>query len=1201
MDPPQKKRGFFSGFSLWGRSEVPTDPERRAEFYRTVEPGDTPPIPRVGFNASPESPAKRASDAQLSTRKIIDRPQGPSSKLSQSITATDLARLSGAPKSTNFSATTSSNPNMTRTLTRMPGDNPNKISAGSSSTNNNTLTSFSLNNRRVANLSGSATTPRNMFRSTALNQRPSFAFSPTRPHNTMKESFPPTTPGRAPRGSTAELNGRGLTHTSSSELFAMRIPSPPHDLTGERLAKEVPQDHNRAGSIYADEFLTDYCPPDFDDLQRRQFFCILDLRRLKYAADEVFAKKDWKLSILNFAKEYEKSRSLIMLRYGLYEFKTVKVSDTVRKQWQKEHGIPSSDDEKDASPSGRPNGTHNILGQGRGKRKATEDLNPRDNSLAKSSTNLNKRRATEREPLAEATPIATNKSKRKADILSDPDEDQPSKLQKPSTTSQPGSAVKSIFEKIANGGRNETAASTSTPSKFTRSASATKPVNGGLGRSVLDPGSKPSMTNNIFGHLSDASKGSGNDDADAESESTESEAEGDEESEAQEASQSNEASVAASGGTSTPQFGAGAGGLFAKKAMEAAPSSASSEAGDNGTKGRSLFDRLTFGNDGQPVRILPPQAEKQVETSPEPLQSQSPVRQSPVRDTSSAPANNTWNTDTPIKFAPGPAPSASILGSASKNPAPLFAPKEPTPSTPAAEPEAPAATAAAAPKPAEEPAKPAAASAPASSSATPQLFPAKSPFSTSGAPAFGAVKSQAAGTNASPFGSSATAFGQPKPASEQNDTAAAAAPASSASSLFGATPKPSESTTPKPPAIFQSSTLFGSSTPATEAKAAPASQPKPLFGAPAAKSPEPAASETPTPSIFASASTPKPSGSIFGSSAAAPSTTTEAPKPLFGTSAAPSSAASTTEAPKPLFGATTAPSSTTSTAEAPKSLFGATTAPSSATSTAEAPKPLFGATTNQSTPSMFGAKPSPAPETKNIFGAVSAAPTPKPLFGGTPASQEEPAKPQASIFANPAGTSTPAAASTPFSFGGSRDTTPVPQFGAGASKPDAAQPGTSSFGNGGASTSFNFTAGGGEQSAFNNPFATNGATSAPPSFNFGGNSADTGSQASKSQFVFGGGSQSFGGAGSTPSISFGGGSGAGTPAAQPSVSFGSATNGSGSGASPFTFGGASSQASAAPPIFSQPPAAAPLFGSLAPPVGGTSTGTSKFPPLETDL
>lgn len=1119
MDTSQKKRSIFGSLNFWGRNQVvPTDPEQRSEFYRTADMSNTPPIPRVGFNASPESPAKRASAAQLSNRKIIDRPQGPSSKLSQSINATDFARIPSTPRTTNFSTGTTSTPKAA-TITRMPGDNPNKSN----------FLGISANNRRVANLSGAATTPRNMFRSSALNERPSFSFSPRVPHNTIKESFPPTTPGRAPRGSTAEMNGRALTHTTSANLFAMRIPSPPHDLTGERLAKEVPENYNRAGSIYADEFLTDYCPPDFDDLQRRQFFCILDLRRLKYAADEVFAKKDWKINILNFAKEYEKSRSLIMLRYGLYEFKTVKASEAIRKQWQKEHGIPTSDDEKDekdAAPSHKTNGTRGTVGRGGlGKRKAEDELASKDNVLLKSSTNLNKRRVADREPVTERATVPSNKVKRKAEEVGEPDENHPSKLQKPMTASQQtSSSVKSIFEKIANGTLNESTATTASPSKQFLGPGSTLPgaakqVNGGLGRSILDAGSKPSTSNNIFGHLSDASKGSGNDDADAESEaSTDSEAEVDEESEVRETSQSKEASVAASGGASTPQFGAGTG-LFTKKPIDNAPSSASSETGES-TKGRSLFDRLTYGNDGQPVRVLTPQPEQPKEPTPEKQRSASPLKGS-----NGTPINSTWNTDTPIKFAPALArPSSSTLNSTAQKPAgSLFATKEVAASIPAVNPEVTEP-----PKQAEEISTP---PAEASKSATPQPFLSKSPapFPSSAAPAFGSTGAKAADIGSQLASPAAVPFGQWKPAEGQKDTAVPA-PASSASSLFSTTSKPSEPETAKPASVFQSATLFGNTAKADESKP-PSSQPNPLFGAAAIKFPQPSAPATPAASIFAN-STPKPASSLFGSTAAPSASTAESTEPQT--------------------------------------------------------KPLFGTTSNQPTGSIFGtnaAKPAPTPEPKNPFGAVSAAPTPKPVFGGTSASQDEPAKSQPSIFANAPAASAPASTGSIFPFGGPQSTAPAPQFGAGASQQNAAQPGASSFGNGGGS-SFTFSAGGAQQSSFNNPFASNGGTSAPASFNFGNNSVvDTASQTSASPFTFG-----------APNITFGGGSGASAPAAQPANMFGGAANG-GSGTPSFSFGANSSQPGASSIFSQQKPAASIFAGSLAPPAGGTSTGTSKSPPL----
>src|SRR5688572_453490 len=168
---------------------------------------------------------------------------------------------------------------------------------------------------------------RNIFRaSTITDNPPAAAFSPSISATTPKKVF---APGATPepsrfRASTAQATPRGIaSKAKDKDLFPMRIASPPKELTGETLARKVPKDWNPKGSIYADQFLADLCPPEFDEEQRRQFFCILDLRRLKYAADEIFSRKGWKLNVMNFAKEFEKSRSIILLRYGLYEFQNV--------------------------------------------------------------------------------------------------------------------------------------------------------------------------------------------------------------------------------------------------------------------------------------------------------------------------------------------------------------------------------------------------------------------------------------------------------------------------------------------------------------------------------------------------------------------------------------------------------------------------------------------------------------------------------------------------------------------------------------------------------------------------------------------------------------------------------------------------------------------------------------------------------------
>jgi nucleoporin NUP2 len=1196
MDPPQKKRGLFGGItsSLFGRSysseqNGTTSSETTIQSYRRVDmPGATHSANRTSSNASPESPVKRASDAQLSSRKIIDRPARPSSKLSYSVNASDIQSTT-TPKKTNFSSlsTSTSASKPSSALVRMPGDNPNKFNTISGSTFSRSTT------RPTTDFSGTATTPRNLFRGSTLCARPSLStFSPRVPYNTM-ESFPPSTPGRPPRGSTAEVNGRSLAHTNTSSLFEMRIPSPPRDLTGERLAKEVPEHSNRVGSVYADEFLAHYCPPDFDDLQRRQFFCVLDLRRLKYAANEIFAKKDWKINILNFAKEYEKSRSLIMLRYGLYEFKTVKASEAVKKQWQKEHGIPDSEDESDAQTYKSASGQSTL---NRSKRKAEDELAPKETPLTASSSNMNKRRVTEPEPRAEAATPSTTKNKRKAD--SELDENQPSKLQKAAPASQRASATKSIFEKIANGTSNNSSPSLKAKASPKLPPSplfgATMPASANGGRSILDQPS-PAPSSNIFGHLSDASKASNDDEEDDSDggDETASDADGEaEESEAQDASQSDEPSVVASGGVGTPQFGAS--NIFAKKAAAQAPSNTSSEAGDI-TKGRSLFDRVSYGNDGQPLRALG-------EVTPQPSSPEKDKPASPPRDQSSAPVNKTWNTDTPIKFAPSYSQPSEVFGSATPKAASSLFAQKPTASSsaPAITLEPP--TPLKGNEPSKEADKPPAAaeqSKPASSS----LFGAAPSAPASGASPFASGASTPFGGFGSKPSAGASVFGQTKPTDEKSTTTAAPPPSTS---LFGAKPAGAEGT-PKPASasIFgakpatsgpekgtPASTMFGAKPSTTDSESSkPAASP--LFGAKPATSEETAKSMS-TPTLFGAApaasgsETPK-ATSVFQSSN------------LFGNAAKPAEDKPAATPATTLFGAATKP------AEAPAApsvgfSFGATAAPSS---TAEQPaKPLFGATPAQSTSIFSGltaSKPSEDKPATPLFGATpapSGASTPKPLFGAAPTTQDEP-KQQGSIFANPFGGSTPAASETPFKFGQSQSTAPVASFGQSQTTAPAPSFGSQQQNNtqstapifgGSAASSFTFGAGGGEQASFNNPFA-NGASSTPSSFNFGGNTDNNAGQSSTSPFSFGAGN-------AAPSISFGAGSGAGSGASTPNTQsdnmFGGGANGAPSFSSNFAFSGSQSQPNAGNIFALQPPAA----GGLAP-VGGTSTGTSKSYPSST--
>ncbi|KAL1836675.1 hypothetical protein VTJ49DRAFT_4802 [Mycothermus thermophilus] len=1157
MDAPTKKRGGLFAFTGLFRSSSTPAEDRDAQAdssARGASNAITSAQRQINTVAAPNSPVKRATTAQLASRKIIDRPQGPSSKLSQSFSVNDIphrpsSALSGPPR-------------------RMPGDNPYKTQAPPALPAPTTSRAPYNNIPKSTSFSGAPSTSRNIFRSSTLYQRHGTSNFAPRVPDPLNQSFPPATPGRPTRGTTPDVNGRILANTGPSELFNMKIASPPRHITGEMMAREVPNDPNRTGSIYADEFLSHLCPPEFDDLQRRQFFCILDLRRLKYAADEVFTKKDWKINILNFAKEYEKSRSLIMLRYGLYEFKTVRASEAVKKEWKQKHGIPDSEDDEAGAVAYKPNGTV--------KRKAEEELEPTAKVLASPAKRAR-------------APESPARNKRKAD--SDLDENQPAKLQKPGPAP---SATKSVFESIAN------STQTFKPSKPTKS--------------LFDTAPKATTTGNLFGHLSDGSKSSGNAEADEVSE-TSSNADEDE-SEGQEAGEGDEES--ASGSASASQLANGT-------------SSASSDAGGS-SQGRSLFDRITRDADGQPVRKVPPGtdlfAASAMSRSVSPAKEQQPA---------AAPANNTWNAGAPIKFAPTSAP--------------LFGAKPATTSTidfGAAGPKAEAKPATEAPK--EAPAQglfgaqpkkteEAAGSTTTTNGAKPNLFssakPAEAPSATSSI--FGTSTTPATTSNL--FASATPSFGQPKE-SEAKDSSSTPAPAPS---LFGAKPTTTSTTTPATEAPKTNLFQFGQS----KTDATPASQPQlgGLFGKPQStenKTDKPATSlfstDTPKTNLFGAAATSsasgseepaakkvtfgsdtKPAGSLFGSAASTPVPETSAPKPLFGATTTPAASGAET---KPLFGTTTTPAPTETkglfgvsttpattgtetkglfgaTTAAPtetKNLFGASTTPAAsgtetkslfgttpgapteskplfgATTTESKPlfgsttdsKPLFGATTTESKP-LFGAA---TTESKPLFGATTTEPKPlfgattteskplfgattttesKPLFGAAPAADNKPA----GLFADPPAAAAPPSSSI-FNFGAS---TPTP-----TSQPAA---GGSIFGVGG-SASFTFSAGGSD-GAIKNPFASDGGTiSAPSSFHFGSETP-----ASTTPFTFG--------AGAGPTISFG--STTDTSTQQPATG------------SIFNFG-ASSQTST-PPVFGQnPPTAAPIFGSSLAPGGGTSTGTN---------
>ncbi|KAJ8124308.1 hypothetical protein O1611_g9333 [Lasiodiplodia mahajangana] len=457
----------------------------------------------------------------------------------------------------------------------------------------------------------------------------------------------------------------------------MRIPSPDPDLTGQVLAKEIPNDPNRTTSIYADQFLAHKCPPHFDEVQRRQFFCILDLRRLKYAADEIFAKKDWKLNILNFAKEYEKSRGLIMLRYGLYEFKSVKPTNEVLKKWRAAHGL-GQEPEEDHNSSNQIRRT-----PGPTKRKADEEL-PKDNTLMASTANQNKRRnlAQEVDNPVLAGPAPFKKSKRKADETEELDENQPNKQQK----STPSSAT-SLFESILNKPRNSSASplkqtprasaflglskpKESQDAKFATKANPFEPTNSGLtfGATKINNTSTPSgsvlsshkigstpVTNtaNIFSYLSESSNGSGNENDNADDRDTDSEPE--------QNSEEQSLSGAVSTSTSTPPVQNGSSPFTVGK-----PGSASdifgglSKPTGQSTKG-GLFERVQMGANGQPVRASPGLDEKQDGLTTQ----SSTAKEQQTKTPAKTPGDYTFNpATTPISFGQ---PTLEVSKPASKS------------------------------------------------------------------------------------------------------------------------------------------------------------------------------------------------------------------------------------------------------------------------------------------------------------------------------------------------------------------------------------------------------------------------------------------------------------------------------------------------------------------------------------------------------
>ncbi|KAL2758079.1 hypothetical protein ACRALDRAFT_2017106 [Sodiomyces alcalophilus JCM 7366] len=1023
--------------------------------------------------------------------------------------------------------------------------------------------------------SSSVSSSRNLFRTSSIGGNSTTPFSPKLPAETKTKVFAPgTTPHsqRVYREVTAQATPRGMMRSTSAELFTLRIPSPPPELSGEVLSKKIPPELDAKGTVYADQFLGHLVPSEYDDLQRRQLFCILDLRRLKHSANEVFAKKDWKLNIMNFAKEFEKSRSLIMLRYGLYEFKNVKPSNDVLRKWRAAHGLPDPDkDEQGPDTPSKPSAST--------KRKAEEDLTPSNNSsvLSATSLNKNKKRAMERDETtaaAASTPVAAS-NKRKASASEEPDENVPSKMAK----STP-SATKALFEKAFNNKSSASPAMAKTaqvsdsaakPNPFA-AASSSQPANGGPARSVFDNLKPPQNAGNIFGYLSDNSARNSGADADAESESDSDDAADTQDTGRQ--SQSEEPSVDANGKADVPSSQPAAN-VFGSQKPLFPPAPAAAEASRESTPGRSLFDRVAKGSDGQPLRADSAEAARSDDVAESSGESKD-AGPDKKATTTVPPVNATWNPSTPIKFGAGAASSGNLFGSSTTaTGTSLFGQKKPASTSSAT-------NLFGAPKPEEKS----------------QDKPEKSQDKPEEKPQ---EKAEEKPTEKKPTAAKPTQEADKSGESDKENDSQPAKP------LFGGfTPKPSEPSTtasslfqPKPGAADSASTpaatafSFGAPKsdepkPAADSAAKPAA-PSFSFGAPKAEdaskpkdsvfgAAKPADSSKPTTSLFGSGSTTTPSSgaasNIFGS-AAQPTSGAGGASNIFGNASAaatkPSdSAAATSNGASNLFGKPSTPPSFNITPST-SFTFGGDKPSQPAAPASETPKPLFGAAS--STP-------------------IAPPPANNPLFGGSPMKQDD--RPAKKLFGGPS-TSTTDQPPVSFNFGASQNGPSSNLFGAssGPSQP-------SGQGLGGGSTSFSFTSGtGSSDQSFNNPFAFNsggsgsaapGSTSAPSGgvFNFGaGSTAPTfgASTSSSSPFQFG--------AGSSAASS--------QPAAQPGTSTGSTS-------SVFAFG-ANAPSNPTPSANSQAPTQsdnifAPkptqpggsIFGgSLQPPAGGPSTTGTNSP------
>lgn len=975
----------MGSFGMGGRRLLP-DPSQE-------DIGNTPPRAMGSWRtAGPAGSAHQAGTSVIAGRKLFNRTQNPS-------------RMG---------------PATTRSFSDVPANTPGKIFASSS------------------------------FRSGLANGNPSrFTFSPRVPHNTIRESFPTVTPGRSFRGASADMTGRGMSKTSATNLFSMRIASPPPELDGEELAKQVPDNPNRVGSVYADEYLSHLVPPELDDLQRRQFLCILDLRRLKYAANEIFVKKDWRVNIMNFAKEYEKSRSLIMLRYGLYEFKTVPASREVLKKWRQENNVPDEDEEMEDDSTPTSNGASNFRASV--KRRAEDDLT-KDGSSKSFAPSQNKRRVPDREPLAEtAAPISNagttpfpKKMKRGSEQMDQDDENQPNKMLK----SKP-SATLSLFEEVANNTPAKRVASPPKPSsKFLAGDAAGSKPQPSLfaqpsGQSILGNSKASGLGGNIFGHLSAQNTPMGSDEEEEEEE--EEDADGSDDDVEEIPPPAKEASREA------PSTGNATSSLF--DAKSSAPDSIFGE-------GPSLMGRTTKASEGE--------ADKPSENRPA-----SPMKQSQPHD-------KTWNPNTPIKFGAAPAQASTpMFGASTTQPNSLFPKSSDSPAFKFGSVDTP--------KPKD-----------ASSFGTQvQDFGKETPKAPTSS--FFGQTEKPSETTSGLFGSTPKAplFGKPEEKNQSSSTAAPSTP-----SLFGAKPQAANSTTPfgrpaeTPATEAQSKPIFGLNTPATSAQPSGPS----LFGTSNGK---------PVNSLFGTTNGDKPSPTLFGAKNTAEeekeSSAAKRKKPDDDAAVEPPVKKFTFGGDAPTF-AEKLPPKTAAAADGATdagSVFGAANVgekkytfgvPAAAPAATAPPVTAPGAPAPTPAPTLFGnpaaAQTEPAKPQPSMFGSTSA-----PSTGFTFGSQSSttPANPP-SIFGTMNGNGpTPAQGST-FSFGSNASAAPAAPTG-----------GSFTFNAGGGESSFNnpFTSGGNASQPPSFDFGTSSGASGAAPFQFGGGA----SAAPTSSFTFGAASQ----------------------------------------------------------------------------------------------